>query len=75
MDPHCLPQRLLKHFSRREKQTTFVAIGALRVNTNFELVKEFILVRFISKFDQVCLKISNYVRDSITNYKSKRNSL
>ena len=29
---HCLPKRLLKHFSRREKQTTFVAIGALRVN-------------------------------------------
>ena len=31
MGPHCLPLRLLKHFSRREKQTTFVAIGALRV--------------------------------------------
>ena len=28
---HCLPQRLLKHFSRREKQTTFVVIGAFRV--------------------------------------------
>ena len=27
-----MPKRLLKHFSRREKQTTFVAIGALRVN-------------------------------------------
>ena len=25
-------QRLLKHFSRQEKLTTFVAIGALRVN-------------------------------------------
>ena len=25
-------QRLLKHFSRREKQTTIVAIGALRAN-------------------------------------------
>ena len=31
MCPHCLPQRLLKHFSRREKKTNFVAIGALRV--------------------------------------------
>ena len=31
MGPHCLPYRLLNHFSRREKQTTFVAIGALRV--------------------------------------------
>ena len=29
---HCLQYRLLKHFSRREMQTTFVAIGALRVN-------------------------------------------
>ena len=32
MGPHCLPYGLLKYFSRREKQTTFVAIGALRVN-------------------------------------------
>ena len=32
LGPCCLPLRLLKHFSRREKQTTFVAIGALRVN-------------------------------------------
>ena len=32
MGPHCMPQRLLKHSSRREKQTTFVAIVALRVN-------------------------------------------
>ena len=38
MGPHCLPERLLKHFSRREKQTTFVAIGALRVkNLYFEV--------------------------------------
>ena len=28
---HCLAKRLLKHFSRRQKQTTFVVIGALRV--------------------------------------------
>ena len=27
---HCLSKRLHKHFSRGEKQTTFVAIGALR---------------------------------------------
>ena len=32
LGPNCLSKRLLKHFSRREKQTTFVAIGALRVN-------------------------------------------
>ena len=31
LGPHCLPYRLLKHFNRRKKQTTFVAIGALRV--------------------------------------------
>ena len=31
-----MPKRLLKHFSRREKQTTFVAIGALRVG---EIIK------------------------------------
>ena len=30
LSPHYLPYRLFKHFSRREKQTTFVAIGALR---------------------------------------------
>ena len=28
--PHCLSYRLLKHSSRRKKQATFVAIGALR---------------------------------------------
>ena len=32
MGQHCLQQRLLKHLSRQEKQTTFVAIGVLRVN-------------------------------------------
>ena len=25
---HCLPLRLPKHYNKREKQTTFVAIGA-----------------------------------------------
>ena len=35
MGPHCLPLRLLKHFSRLEKQTTFVAIGALRFEASF----------------------------------------
>ena len=30
---HCLPYRLIKHFSRREKQTTFVVIGAVRVKS------------------------------------------
>ena len=28
---HCLLERLLKHFSRRQKQTTFVVIGLLSV--------------------------------------------
>ena len=35
LGPHCLPKRLFKHFSRREKQTTFVAIGSLRVQEIF----------------------------------------
>ena len=30
---HCLLDRRLKHFSRRQKQTTFVVIGVLRINT------------------------------------------
>ena len=34
LDPQRLPERLLKHFSRREKQTTFAVIDALRVNSN-----------------------------------------
>ena len=29
---HCLLERLLKHFSRRQKQSNFIVIGALRVN-------------------------------------------
>ena len=28
---HCLTKRLLKHFRIRQKQTTFVVIGTLRV--------------------------------------------
>ena len=30
-DLHCLSKRLLKHVGRRQKQTTFVVFGALRV--------------------------------------------
>ena len=32
LGPHCLPERLLKHFSRQEKADDFVAIGTLRAN-------------------------------------------
>ena len=28
---HCLLERLLKHFNRRQKHTIFVVLGALRV--------------------------------------------
>ena len=28
---HCLTKKLLKHFSRQQKQTSLVVIGALRV--------------------------------------------
>ena len=34
LGPNCMSKRLLKHFSRQEKQTTLVAIGALRVNNS-----------------------------------------
>ena len=49
MDPesdlglHCLLERLLNYFRRRQKQTTFVVIGLLRVNaerTNQERILE-----------------------------------
>ena len=42
LGPFCLPYRLLKHFSRPEKQTTFVAIGALRVKLQERLKAHFI---------------------------------
>ena len=35
---------LLKHFSRQEKQTTFVAIGGLRVNTSICYVLQILQV-------------------------------
>ena len=31
LDLHCLSKRLLNDFSRRQKRTTFVMIGALRL--------------------------------------------
>ena len=37
MGPPCLSWRLLKHFSRRDKQTTFVAIGGLRVKLTLQI--------------------------------------
>ena len=40
MGPHCLPYRLLKHFSRREKQTTFVANDALRVKSTVKTAQD-----------------------------------
>ena len=38
LGPHCLPWGLLKHFSRQEKQTTFVAIGPLRVKYHSDFI-------------------------------------
>ena len=35
---HCMMERLLKQFSRRQKQRTFVVIGVLRVKFCMELV-------------------------------------
>ena len=37
MGQHCLTKSLLKHFSRRQEQTTFVVIGALRFIVHIEL--------------------------------------
>ena len=42
MGPHCLPFRLLKHFHSQKKQTTFVAIGALRVKHEAYCVIQYI---------------------------------
>ena len=40
MGLHCLLEKLLKHFSRRQKQTTFVVIGVLRVKCiNLRLIE------------------------------------
>ena len=59
MGPHCLPQRLLKHFSRREKQTTFVAIGALI----FIFIPEesFYLIIWVSTINEPVHETSNNV--------------
>ena len=32
LDLHCLSKEASKHFSRRQKQTTFVVIDVLRIN-------------------------------------------
>ena len=55
-------KRLLKHFSRREKQTTFVAIGALRVNgrelhdyTTAAMVDVCVRNPTILVFGQICI--------------------
>ena len=40
LGPHCLPQRLLNRFSRREKQTTFVVIGTLRIKSKVPVKHE-----------------------------------
>ena len=36
---HCLTKRLLKHFSSRQKQMTFVVIGALRFKNKFRMIE------------------------------------
>ena len=37
LGPHCLSKRLLIHFNGREKQKTFVVIGALMANMSQNL--------------------------------------
>ena len=55
----CLPYRLLKHFSRREKQTAFVAFGALRV----KLLKINVIYYFLSFY---CSQYVSYA-DNLAN--------
>ena len=55
LDQHCLLKRLLKHFSRRQKQTTFVVIGDLGVNVPFQtqlLLTEYLDVKNTEKSRQ-----------------------
>ena len=56
LGPHCLPERLLKHFSRRDKQTTFVVIDTLRVKQQSQSfwMKNFVIAFMIfSKFKRL----------------------
>ena len=52
LGPHCLQLTLLKHFNRREKQTTFVAIGVLRVNARIKKVSSVGFPKFRQLFCQ-----------------------
>ena len=53
-----MPQRLLKHFSRRKKQTTFVAIGALRVSWVSVIFLMFISFEAISLFSRAIILLT-----------------
>ena len=44
LGPHCLPWRLLKHFSRQEKQTTFVTIDTLRAKLHKQMREQTTIV-------------------------------
>ena len=68
LGPHCLQQRLLKHFIRGEKQTTFVAIGALRVSIMLTIKgkngKLNLLIHDVSENDKTpCIKIDQPLVD------------
>ena len=56
---HCLLDGLLKHFSRRQKQTTFVVIGVLRVK-----IISLTLCLLLSSWDIFC----NQFGSSLTKY-------
>ena len=61
LGPHCWTKRLLKHFSRRQKQMTFDVNDALRVNQQ-ELVMKWLTLKAPTKKTAsekvVCLKSS-----------------
>ena len=65
---HCLFEWLLKQFSRQQKQTNFVVIGALRAKTIYYLL-------FSALSMQEALLFKQYNRQYITfNFKGKGNA-
>ena len=56
---HCLLERLLKHFSRRQKQSNCVVIGALRVNRAKQL-KATSFIRLVCLVN-VCRKLKSHL--------------
>ena len=52
---HCLLERLLKHLSRRQKETTFVMVGVLRDSDDTN--------NFLNPDNKVCYRLEKSVGD------------